>query len=644
MNTKIRLVQMEVIPGNPSKNFDTCSKFVEEAKKDNIEVLVFPELCLSGYLIGDMWEETSFLEDCEYYGNELAKLSSNTLTIIFGNVFIDKELHGTDGRIVKLNGAFVAQRGIFYINRFNGLSVYPKTLLPNYREFEESRHFKDGLWYAKHKGYDFLNNFEPITINMKLNIGLTICEDGWDADYDIHPIQNCASLGANLILNLSCSPFTINKNISRDKVFSLHAKNNNIPLCYVNSIGLQNNSKTLFTFDGSTIVYDSFGNVVTSINSFEEKYVDISFDSSTGKVYPVGFPTIPNELTEIEQIHEALIFGIRTYMKQSNLSKVVIGSSGGIDSAVSAALYAEAIGKDNLLLVNMPSEFNSQTTINLSKQLAKNIGCYYTTIPIGDSVELTKEQIDGLFIRQINNEDNYFNNTTKLNLSNFDIENIQARDRSSRILAALSSAFNGVFTNNGNKTESTVGYCTMLGDLAGFLATIGDLWKSQVYELGKYLNREKEIIPKEIFDIIPSAELSAEQCLDKGKGDPLIYWYHDNLFKSWVERWNRITPSEILEHYINKDLCKFLNINKKEEEIHNIFKTDKAFIDDLEYWWKKFKGMSIAKRVQAPPILAVSKRAFGFDYRETLNCVYFSRKYLELKKSLNIIIYKYEKE
>jgi len=331
-------------------------------------------------------------------------------------------------------------------------------------------------------------------------------------------------------------------------------------------------------------------------------------------------------------------------MKQSNLSKVVIGSSGGIDSAVSAALYAEAIGKDNLLLVNMPSEFNSQTTINLSKQLAKNIGCYYTTIPIGDSVELTKEQIDGLFIRQINNEDNYFNNTTKLNLSNFDIENIQARDRSSRILAALSSAFNGVFTNNGNKTESTVGYCTMLGDLAGFLATIGDLWKSQVYELGKYLNREKEIIPKEIFDIIPSAELSAEQCLDKGKGDPLIYWYHDNLFKSWVESWNRITPSEILEHYINKDLCKFLNINKKEEEIHNIFKTDKAFIDDLEYWWKKFKGMSIAKRVQAPPILAVSKRAFGFDYRETLNCVYFSRKYLELKKSLNIIIYKYEKE
>jgi NAD+ synthase (glutamine-hydrolysing) len=637
MNTKIRLVQMNVIPGNPFENFKTCSSFVKKAKEDNIEVLVFPELCLSGYLIGDMWEEMSFLEDCEYYGEELAKLSSNTLTIIFGNVFIDRELYGTDGRIVKLNGSFVAQRGKFCINRFNGLSVYPKTLLPNYREFEEPRHFKDGLWYAKHKGYEFIHNFEPITINLGLQIGITICEDGWDADYGIHPIQNCALLGADLILNLSCSPFTINKNISRDKVFSSHAKNNSIPVCYVNTIGLQNNSKTIFTFDGSTVVYDDLGNIITSINLFEEKYIDIGFDSLTKKVYPIGFPNFPDELTEIEQIHKALIFGIKSYMKQSKLTKVVIGSSGGIDSAVVAALYAEAIGKDNLLLVNMPSEFNSQTTINLSKQLATNIGCYYTTIPIGVSIALTKEQINNLIIPQLNS-----GNNIKLNLSNFDLENIQARDRSARILAAVACAFNGVFTNNGNKTEASVGYCTMLGDLAGFVSTIGDLWKTQVYELGRELNKNKEIIPKEIFEIIPSAELSAEQCLDKGKGDPLIYWYHDNLFKSWVERWNRITPTEILEHYISKDLCNFLGINKSEDSIHNIFKTDKLFIEDLEYWWKKFKGISIAKRVQGPPILAVSRRAFGFDYRETLNCVYFSKKYLQLKKDLNIIKYKYE--
>ncbi len=629
MNTKIRLVQMNVIPGNPFENFKTCSSFIKKAKEDNIEVLVFPELCLSGYLISDMWEEMSFLEDCEYYGEELAKLSSNTLTIIFGNVFIDRELHGTDGRIVKLNGAFVAQYGKFCINRFNELSVYPKTLLPNYREFEEPRHFKDGLWYAKHKGYKFIDNFQPITINLGLQIGITICEDGWDADYDIHPIKNCALSGANLILNLSCSPFTLNKNVSRDKVFSLHAKNNNIPVCYVNTIGLQNNSKTIFTFDGSTVVYDDLGNIITSINLFEEKYVDIGFDSLTKKVYPIGFPNLPDELTEIEQIHKALIFGIKSYMKQSKLTKVVIGSSGGIDSAIVAALYAEAIGKDNLLLVNMPSEFNSQTTINLSKQLATNIGCYYTTIPISDSIKLIKEQIDDLIVPKMNSND-----TIKLNLSNFDLENIQARDRSARILAAVASAFNGVFTNNGNKTEASVGYCTMLGDLAGFVSTIGDLWKTQVYELGRELNKNKEIIPKEIFEIIPSAELSADQCLDKGKGDPLIYWYHDNLFKSWVECWNRITPTEILEHYISKDLCKFLGINKSEDSIHNIFKTDKLFIDDLEYWWKKFKGISIAKRVQGPPILAVSRRAFGFDYRETLNCVYFSKKYLQLKKDL----------
>ena len=637
METKIRLIQMDVIPGNPSVNFNTCKNHVQLAKLDDVRVLIFPELCLSGYLIGDMWEETSFLEDCEYYGNELAKLSSNTLTIIFGNVFIDKELHGTDGRVVKLNGAFVAQYGKFYINRFNDLSVYPKTLLPNYREFEEPRHFKDGLWYAKHKGYDFLNNFEPITINLGLNIGLTICEDGWNSNYDIDPIGNTVLRGANLVVNLSCSPFTINKNISRDRVFSAHAKDNNVPLCYVNTIGMQNNCKTLFTFDGSSIAYNPDGSVVSALNAFYDGFLDVLFDSDTGTLkYVNGKEGFNDVSTEVEQIHDTLIYGIRTYMKQSNLKKVVIGSSGGIDSAVSAALYAEAIGKDNLLLVNMPSKFNSNTTIDLSRELARNIGCYYTTIPINASVQLTKQQINNLIVSKVEKlkNDNLFYEAIQLNLSNFDMENVQARDRSSRILAALSCAFDGVFTNNGNKTEATVGYCTMLGDLSGFLATIGDLWKTQVYGLGKYLNRNTEVIPQKIFDIVPCAELSEEQSLDKGKGDPLVYWYHDNLFKSWVERWNRITPTEILEHYINKDLFSFLGIDRPNDRIDILFPTAQSFILDLERWWKAFKGIAIVKRVQSPPVLAVSRRAFGFDYRETLNGVYFTEKYKKMKEKL----------
>ena len=190
-------------------------------------------------------------------------------------------------------------------------------------------------------------------------------------------------------------------------------------------------------------------------------------------------------------------------------------------------MYAEAIGKKNLLLVNMPSKYNSETTIGLSKQLAKNIGCLYTTIPIGESVELTQRQISEAIVETCDSE--FFTGISTLKLSQFDLENVQARDRSSRILSAVASAFGGVFTNNGNKSEITVGYCTLYGDNAGFLATIGDLWKTQVYELGKYLNRNGEVIPEGIFNIIPSAELSAEQSLDAGKGDPIKYWYHDFL-------------------------------------------------------------------------------------------------------------------
>ena len=154
-DVKIRLVQMEVTPANPRKNFYECKRYVDEAKRDGIQVVVFPELCISGYLIGDMWEELSFLDDCEYFGEMLAKESTASTAIIFGNVYVDRNLHGTDGRVVKLNGAFVAYNGTFVANEKTDLIVYPKTLLPNYREFEEPRHFKDCKWYAEATDINF---------------------------------------------------------------------------------------------------------------------------------------------------------------------------------------------------------------------------------------------------------------------------------------------------------------------------------------------------------------------------------------------------------------------------------------------------------------------------------------------------------
>lgn len=626
---KIRLVQMEVTPANPRKNFDECKRYVDDAKRDGIQVVVFPELCISGYLIGDMWEELSFLDDCEYFGEMLAKESTASTAIIFGNVYVDRNLHGTDGRVVKLNGAFVAYNGTFVKNDKTDLIVYPKTLLPNYREFEEPRHFKDCKWYADATSINFHYFFQPYDL-FGVKFGITVCEDGWDRDYNDKPVKKVIACGADIVLNLSCSPFTLNKNISRDRVFSAHAKDNNIPLCYVNSIGLQNNGKTLFTFDGSTVAYNCSGDIITNIDMFTEGTTDVTIFK--GDLYPLGGVN-DIEPTETEQAYNAIIYGIRKYMDMSGLKKVVIGSSGGVDSAVSAALYVDAIGAENVYLVNMPSRFNSATTKGLSQQLADNLGTPYTVVPIGDSVELTKAQIDAVKFTDVNGTI-----YPEIKLSAFNLENVQARDRSARVLSAIASAIGAVFTNNGNKTETTVGYATLYGDVAGFMATIADLWKTQVYALGAYINERhsKEVIPTGIFTIVASAELSDAQNVDEGKGDPIVYWYHDFLFRSWVEKWDRATPTEILEHYIAGDLFKFLGINRPETDINLVCSTPQDFVNDLERWWKLFKGMAVAKRIQAPPVLALTRRSYGFDYRETLNGVYFSNRYLQMKKSFGI--------
>jgi NAD+ synthase (glutamine-hydrolysing) len=215
------------------------------------------------------------------------------------------------------------------------------------------------------------------------------------------------------------------------------------------------------------------------------------------------------------------------------------------------------------------------------------------------------------------------------------MENVQARDRSSRILAALAASFAGVFACNANKAELTVGYSTLYGDLGGFLALLGDLWKSEVYALGRYLNDsvfQKAAIPEGIFTIVPSAELNDEQAVDQGRGDPLIYPYHDRLFFSWVQRWNRATPEEILEWYASGTLNKELGLQGT--DAYKLFNGAAAFVRDLERWWNLYNGIAVAKRVQAPPILAVSSRAFGFDHRESLGKPFYSARYRELRQDL----------
>ena len=629
---KIALSQFEIIPSMPTNNAARIINYIEEAKNNKIDMIIFPELAISGYLIGDMWESESFIRECEELGEEIIKASKD-IFVIFGNVAVDRNKKNFDGRVRKYNALFLAKDGKLIKNPYSKIP-YPfiiKTLLPNYKEFEDPRHFfslKDLIFEnALEDNFDLKEYFKPVEINIngeKINLGLTICEDAWSSNYNLSPID-ILNEKTDLFINISSSPYTLIKDTKRHKMYSDISKKYNKPLIYVNNVGIQNNGKTVYTFDGGSSAYDNNGNIIFASNRYEERlyYIEMNL---TKKEFPKAIKI--NEENEYKLIYDTIIYGIRKFMKSIGINKVVIGVSGGIDSALSSVVYVNAIGKDNVLLVNMPSKFNSNTTKNLAKTLAENLSCAYMVVPIQESLDFTIKQIETCKI--IKDREESF-----LKVSSFIAENIQARDRSSRILSGLAASFGGVFTCNANKTETMVGYSTLYGDGAGFFAALADLWKYQIYELAKYINKnifKKEIIPEGSINIIPSAELSNAQAVDEGKGDPIKYNYHDYLFKALMESWNRILPEDILQMYIDGILEEKIGCEKG--IIKKYFKNDLEFIEDLEKWWRQYMGMAISKRIQAPPILAISRRAFGFGNRESQNRVYYTSKYLYLKNKL----------
>jgi len=619
----VRLAQIEVLPGRPEANTRRMLEAVARARADGVDLLAFPELAVPGYLLGDLWDRPAFLRACEACGERLREASQGIL-LVFGNVAVDWGKRGEDGRVRRYNALFFAENGQFCVSAVTRLPFVAKTLLPNYRCFDDARHFFDTRRLALENHTTPERMIEPMQTSLGL-IGGLLCEDAWDADYAFSPGAILARKGARFLVNASCSPFTCDKNHKRNRVFNRLACDTGRPLLYVNAVGVQDIGKTVYLFDGASCVYDGRGHAARAGAPFEEAEATVALPADGGAF---GEPVEPQR-DSTAALAQALEVGLRGLMRRLGLRRVVIGVSGGIDSALTAALYSRVVAPEDLLLLNLPGPFSSMTTRRLARRLAEGLGGRYAEAPITPAVELTRAQFDNLALVGPDGKP-----AGRLTLGELDLENVQARDRGGRVLAAAAAAFGGVFTCNANKAEMTVGYGTLYGDICGWLAALGDLWKEQVYAVARQLNTEvfaQPVIPEEIFTIPPSAELSAAQAVDEGRGDPLIYPYHDRLFRAWVEQWERATPEEILEGYAAGELEGRIGYAGK---IAALFPDARSFVADLERWWGLYQGLGVAKRLQAPPVLAVSRRAFGFDHREAQIGPWYSDRYRELRARL----------
>ena len=721
---RIAFGQIQVHPGEPATNFQSIMHAIDYAKAVSTDILIFPELCLSGYMVGDLWDQVPFVKDCRYYGEELVKATENTnLTIIFGNVGIDESLRNLDGSLRKYNALYVASKGKLVSNPSQPYPFTIKTLLPCYRYFNEPRYFTSANVVAKERNLSLSDINQPLTLSTRqgsFTIAPVICEDSWDTHYPHCPTSlmlesaKMKGLHIDLVVNCSSSPYTIHKQEQRRALFRSQSKRYSTPIAYANHVGIQNNGKNICIYDGCSTLYDVNGSVVEEVPAFENtvrptllkdtlwqplsnansEQRDTSEDSTALQLSLEHNRCDKNDTyhtqdlnhiqdatpTYIPTLFKALQYGIRQFLAQTGIKKIVIGASGGIDSALNAALYSTVLPPENLYLVNMPSRYNSDMTKDLAYQLAQNIGCHYGVFPIEEGVNATIAQLEGQTFTKFHqkthgyvhdhtlvndtgihnsdtdsicepqqrtsnlNEQTYegagLDTTIHLQLSTLAKENIQARDRSSRILAGIASAVNGAFTCNGNKTEFTVGYATMYGDLAGFLAVTGDVWKTDVYALARYMNEtifQCEVIPQGSIDVVPSAELSDAQDVTQGLGDPLQYEYHDCLFRAFVEGTphtlphQRLTPEDILYAYENGTLEQLLGLP---HPISHYFTSTEQFINDLERWWKSFNGLAVAKRIQSPPLLLISERAFGTDLSESQLKPYFSRNYYVMKEKI----------
>lgn len=549
-NLNIRLEQLNPTIGDLVGNRALILDAIKRAEEDSVDLLILPELVVCGYPPMDLMEREVFRELCYQVNQEIIEATGRT-TVIFGSITPNEKRVGRKC----FNSAIVAS-GKKEIARIH------KALLPTYDVFDDLRYFEPGT------------EFEPVEIH-GIPFGITVCEDIWFNDneiqyhtYSVNPAEELAEKGAKAIINISASPYSKNKPVSRVGMLQKHARELQLPLFYVNQVG----ANTELIFDGDSLALAPDGYIVTRDERFKSTFVDVDYNPNTQRLEAGEYSDCERVAPyKIGTMFQALVLGVKDYLRKSKLgNKVVLGLSGGIDSALVCTIAAQAVGPENVLAVTMPSKYSSSGSIVDSQQLADNLG-----------VELLEISIKPVFDSYLNQLKPLFEGT-ELNVAE---ENLQSRSRGD-LLMAISNKFGHMLLNTGNKSETAVGYCTLYGDMAGGLGVISDLYKTEVYEMCRWLNEEyfmREVIPNAIIEKEPSAELRPDQ-----KDSDSLPDYG--------------TLDAILQYYLEDQASR--------EQI-----IAKGYDEDLVDRILRLVDISEHKRYQAAPGLKVSAKAFGVGRR-----------------------------
>jgi len=533
---RIGLAQINTTVGDLAGNHRKILEAYRALVADGAELVLSPELAIPGYPPQDLVFKSRFVP-LNIAAVEALEGEIGDVPLLVGYVDFNP-----DAGQPFLNAAAVLQRG-------RPMRKIFKTLLPTYDVFDEDRYFEPARSTA------------PVEIG-GIRFGITICEDIWTEKYlprrlyGAAPVESLVAQGAEVILNLSASPFTLGKAQRRFEMLSAIAAGHRVPIIYCNAVG--GNDELIF--DGNSLAIADDGSLVAHLAPFREELAVIDIDRPWAR-------DLRTFQTEPEELHGALCLGVRDYLHKCGFKSAVLGLSGGIDSAVVAALAADALGPENVLGVTMPTQYSSAGSIEDSRVLAENLGIRFLTIPIESSFEAVRAQFSEIFAGL--NED-----TAE--------ENMQPRLRGLTLMA-LSNKFGHLLLSTGNKSELAVGYCTLYGDMCGGLAVISDVPKTMVYRLAEFINRDREIIPRNTISKAPSAELKPDQ-----RDDDTLPPYEvlDPILQLYVE--NQLSVSEIKTH---------------------------GFDESTIRWVQRRVDLNEYKRAQAVPGLKITSRAFGVGRR-----------------------------